>query len=92
MRSSSCDIGTSHVASVTAHSCHAPRYSHTSGRGKVISASALSIASLHIRCVPCGSERSPATKMISGRYSSSRSRTIATSAGPIGSFFTLPVW
>ncbi len=31
VRSSSCESGTSQVASVTGHSCHAPRYSHTSG-------------------------------------------------------------
>ena len=30
-RSSSCDIGTSTSASVIGHSCHAPRYSQTSG-------------------------------------------------------------
>ena len=43
------------------------------------SSSARSIASLHIRWVPCGSERSPATKTRSGRTSSSSSSTIATS-------------
>jgi hypothetical protein len=57
-----------------------------------ISASAASIASLHMRCVPCGSERSPATKIMSGCSSSSSARTIVTSAGPIGSLRTLPVW
>ena len=80
------------VASVTGHSCHAPRYSHTSGRSPSRWFSASSIASLHIRCVPCGSLRSPATNTRWGRISSSKARTIATSAGPIGSFRTLPVW
>ena len=34
--------------------------------GNDSSASARSIASLHMRCVPCGSDRSPATKIMSG--------------------------
>src|SRR2546422_2813489 len=61
-RSSSWESGTSTSASVMDHSCHAPRYNQTSGRGMALAPSACSTAALHMRCVPCGSDRSPATR------------------------------
>ena len=69
-----------------------PHLGPASAGRDVLGRARASIASLHMRCVPCGSDRSPATKTRSGASSSSSARTIATSAGPIGSFFTVPVW
>src|SRR5882762_11014700 len=66
-RSSSWDSGTSTSASVSDHSCHAPRYSQTSGGAASYCSRAAMTAARHIRWVPCGSDISPATNTRSGR-------------------------